>query len=532
VAFRRVAASLLLGALFAGCVVRPCRENTLFLTLGFDGAAGQADTVRIALSLSGGGMQTFTAQRAPGSDTETVEIDFQPAYPTGETLTAQIEALAANVPIAGAQGSVPIAPTCTAFSMTVTAFAASDGGALDSSVADLATVADAAPPDASPPATHRLADVGSATASGAAQQHKIVWAHHDQSFWLFHFDDNDSGHLAIRSSKDFVTWIDQPPLALPVKHDGDGRNFSVIALERQMNDVVHGVLSLHDGSTRQVFHLRGVISAGAIAFDPIAMVTQLTNNPTGCDPDGPSVAVAIDGHIADVTGWFTTNNGNDYCDFNVYRSADFDDGGLWNNAFTLSTHTPVNGLSNAHMLVNVSGQDLLGGWDQPSGMNSYTVWSVSSGGSWPGPQDLFPKTETSAFNDWSLCSLSPTNIVAVRRRVEGGNMVFDDYVWNGINWMSGNPLASEAGLPGSGVALLSDGARVAAFTIGADANQSVRYAVRDEAGTWSAWATFAGTKATRAYISGSGCEENQHPVVLWTESSNVGLGIVGAADPF
>jgi hypothetical protein len=151
--------------------------------------------------------------------------------------------------------------------------------------------------------------------SGDARQQKIIYSRNTGSYWLFLYGSPGTS-LTVRSSSDLTNWVDRPSLTLPIPMDADGRDLSVAYANRNGVDVVHLVMSLHSGDTREVHHRRALVTNDGAAFDPDVLVQRFTDPtnaskltlvgpPTLCDPDGPSVTIADDGTVFDTTGWWT-----------------------------------------------------------------------------------------------------------------------------------------------------------------------------------------------------------------------------------
>jgi hypothetical protein len=382
------------------------------------------------------------------------------------------------------------------------------------------------------------------SASGQAQQRKIIWASVSQQWWLF-FIDGDTSKLKSRytTGSTFTAWNDGAALTLPFTNSGEGRNFSVTTLAPASLDVVHVALSLHttDFTTSNFYGVRSTIAGNAITWGTPFVISSMPNTSSNCPYDGPSVIVTADGFVDYGTGWWTTSTGpmaGTWCDGDVFRSSAADSGGAsWSATFpSTPEYMATNGGSRAHQLVALSGSDALIGWDAPDKTNVYFGYSTA-GSSWQGgnsasPEDImFSQSAFDDLNDWSMCARTPTDAHAVRRSGAGS---FEHARWSASShaWIAGDPMPDDGGYIGSGVVLLSDGTRIAAFAIGGDTARSVRYTTWIAGAGWSSWQTLLGNAADRNFISGSGCEATSHQVLLWTENLSGDNQIIGVPIQF
>jgi hypothetical protein len=176
----------------------------------------------------------------------------------------------------------------------------------------------------------------------------------------------------------------------------------------------------------------------------------------------------------------------------------------------------VNGVSNARTLTPISAADLLAAYDQPNNTTSFLEYATYTSRAWGGAAPL--DTTQIKNNDWAICRLAQKAIHKVSRADVGASYLHQ--IFSTSNWINGPPMPADPGVSGSGVVLLTNGARLAAFAIGADVAHSIRMSVFDGA-TWSAWQSIVSTPAARSYLSGSGCEDGDHPTLLWTEGTDV-----------
>lgn len=133
----------LLGALTLGCATKPCRQNTVFLTIDY-GAAGQAaDTIQVALAFDGETPQLTTLSHLPGVRSGSIEVTFPSGYQSGRTLSIMVTALQGGNEIASADSSLSLAPTCTALSIALQG-AVNEGSDLSPTPPDMAPAEDMA----------------------------------------------------------------------------------------------------------------------------------------------------------------------------------------------------------------------------------------------------------------------------------------------------------------------------------------------------------------------------------------------------
>jgi hypothetical protein len=379
-----------------------------------------------------------------------------------------------------------------------------------------------------------------ASASGSAQQRKIVWAATSQQWWLFYID-GDTTKLKSRYStgSSFTAWNDGAALTLPVTNSGEGRNFSVTTLAPAGLDVLHLAVSLHtsDFATSNFYGVRSTIASNAITWGSPLLISSMPSTATNCPWDGPTVTVTADGYLDYTTGWWTTSTGplaGTWCDGDIFRSSIADAGGAsWSATFpSMPQYMATAGGSHAHQVVALSGSDALLGWDAPDKANVYFGYSTA-GSSWVGgnsssPEDiLFGQSGSNDLNDWSLCALGPSDAHAVRRT---GTSTFEHARWNAGThaWIAGDSMPADNGQPGTGVVLLTNGSRMAAFAIASDNSRSVRYTTWVAGAGWAQWQTLVGNAADRSFLSGSGCEATAHQVLLWTENQSGDHKVVGA----
>jgi hypothetical protein len=390
------------------------------------------------------------------------------------------------------------------------------------------------------------------TETGNAQQQHIVYAKNSGRYWFFYID-ADGLSVKTRWSTDFSTWTAGASLApLPLHLGGDGRNFSVAYRDFGGVDVVHLATSLHDEPKRVVYDTRATIAGDVITFGTPVIVHDLDDvgpgmdaGPQGgsyCDPDGTGVAIAGDGHVYVATSWVAVP-GCCSCDSNFATSAGLDTGASWSGGFVSPLrHFTVPGSTHARQVVGMATGAVLAAWetaDQEPADPSNLSWADNNSGTWPGDgtYPVFPAPPPNGgenLADWSMCRIDDAHVHILRRRLDvpdggdgGPSRAFDHYFFDGSGWAYEGSLASDPGLEGSGVVLLTNGSGLLAAAIGADGNATVRYATWDGT-SWSGWSSLTTTTAARAFLAGSGCADPAHPVLLWTEGTVPPFSVVGA----
>ena len=158
----------LLAALLAiGCNnERPCRDDTLLVTVSFDPVASACDRFDVAVSVAQSPAPVVTLQHSPGTTKGTFEVDFPHGYPVGQSVTVSLKARLGYALLETTSASVSLSPTCTAWSIAFGA--ASDLGAPDGAL-------DMNPPDLSGgPAPRPVAPLS--TAQVTSQTPMLRWA--------------------------------------------------------------------------------------------------------------------------------------------------------------------------------------------------------------------------------------------------------------------------------------------------------------------------------------------------------------------
>ncbi len=111
-----------LALLWAGCVdTRPCKEGTLYVTLTLDADAATADVLHVEVTLDGATLADDVAHR-PGDATGTLEVDFPAGYPTGKSISVEIDALVGSVVHGSKIESVTLPSGCSSLALAIGAF--------------------------------------------------------------------------------------------------------------------------------------------------------------------------------------------------------------------------------------------------------------------------------------------------------------------------------------------------------------------------------------------------------------------------
>jgi hypothetical protein len=437
--------------------------------------------------------------------------------------------------------------------------AAAEGGSINDAPAD--TRIDA--PTSFAPTPVSILTTAVPTESGNAQQQHLVFATNSQRWWFFYID-ADPTKLKAQWSIDFVNWTEDASLTLPLGHGGEGRDFSIAYKDIGGRDVVHAATSLHDAPVRQVWDTRATIAGPTITWEAPSLVhdyddldytggglVEAGSEPDdGCDPDGVSVAIGASGRVYVATSWLTIP-GNCYCDSNIATSLQDDEGTSWDAGFQSPLfHITVGGTTSARQLVALASGNMLAGWETADGVPPSDVsWDNTGAGVW-NPEDdtdpnffVFPQPNYGSVppqaqekNDWSFCRIDDNDIHAVHRKyplLDSGapstqSRVFEHYRYNGAGWTFQGALADDVGIPGSGVALVTNGTSLLVATIAQDSTDSVRYATWNGT-SWSAWASMVGPDggaATRNYVSGTNCADPAHPAISWTEGAGAPYQVV------
>lgn len=149
----RTLLGLLAVAAWVGCApsIRPCADQTLFVTVTLDAATRQADRLIVDVSLEGGAARQTTLDHEPGRGSGGVQIEFPSGYPVGKTLTVTLTATLGGVVLASATSSVVLGAGCSAMTLSLQSASVADlrmgSGADLTSLAELGTPDDQAVPD-------------------------------------------------------------------------------------------------------------------------------------------------------------------------------------------------------------------------------------------------------------------------------------------------------------------------------------------------------------------------------------------------
>ncbi|HXU06702.1 MAG TPA: hypothetical protein VN903_37355 [Polyangia bacterium] len=123
-----LAACVLIAVAVASCGggTNACKQNTLLVTVTFEGPARDADEVQATITVPPHSPEmSRKLPHARGVATGTIEVDF-PMYPTGASVDVELTAFANQQPIATAGGTKELAPGCSTLAISLTN---GDGGA-------------------------------------------------------------------------------------------------------------------------------------------------------------------------------------------------------------------------------------------------------------------------------------------------------------------------------------------------------------------------------------------------------------------
>ena len=222
---------------------------------------------------------------------------------------------------------------------------------------------------------------------------------------------------------------------------------------------------------------------------------------------------------------------NDDCNDYVFVSNDVETGRAWTPGFSTDNVfvATIPWDSHTRQLTPLQGGDVLHAWDDgisPVG-DSNVMWSTTTSGEWAvggGGEAVFPDAGDvlpTSFYDWSMCRRTALEADLVRRDSADGGTSSDHFDYYRLTtgstaWVAGEPLANDPGRSGTGVVTLTNGTSVLVFAIASDF--AIHFA-RWSAGVWSPWAVAVPAPAsnTRWSLTGTGCEDTSHAVLLWTE---------------
>jgi len=390
---------------------------------------------------------------------------------------------------------------------------------------------DAAPdvpvtPDASRGTLIALAgSVSSAT--GKAQQTHVFYAPASQTWWLFFLDGGDPNVMKTRFSKTFDSWSDGPKLTLPIPHDGDGRNFSVVSKTIGGADVLHLALGLRvSASERRHYHVRATLSP-ALAFGPPVLVRTLVHDEPKLDPEGTVSALAQDNALYDMSPWTPDN-----LDAGIDVSGGLGNANAWRStddgmSFALEHIERVSEYVNANAFVPLSSGEALAFWEagdkEPDASNVRFSRRTST---WSGPSSVFDPDATQSDNDWNVVRVRDNDVHAVRRTSAGA---YEHRRYDGNAWSPGNAIPASSAKFGSGIFLATDSKDVMLYAIAADAASTV-VTTRWNGTAWSMWSAFVvgvtDVPAARNFLSGWSDGAGK-VALIWTQTSGGAFEIDG-----
>jgi hypothetical protein len=396
------------------------------------------------------------------------------------------------------------------------------------------------------------------TATGHGSQSHLAYAEGTAEWWLFH-DPAAGGQLATLFSSDgFMTWqpgesINFAPEPGP---DGDGRNLSVAYRSLGGHDVVHvsqGYFSPPDGgtSTQGRYHIRGILSAGHVAFGPPESINSLGASDPWSAPDGCVTAILPDGRVLDSSGVVGTGSLNPPAslgpcgvgDAEAFTSVGKDDGSSPFNsaAFSPTVLWCVPGVLGSHQLLTVGSDAILlfddGGSAPPGnvlvGTYQNGAWSpaqpnVDDAAAAMIPPSAFASGASIGFDDWT--GAVQNGAVHVVRRTDSG---FDHAILPSVGgaWMPGGSIEPLSTLPDSGLFLAPYGDGLILVALSPDDGSQLVYTYYDGS-TWSMWSFLTQPSSDqRNYVSGYAPASGAKPAVIWTVTEGQSYGIGGLLLP-
>jgi hypothetical protein len=104
----------------AGCTtVAPCKSGTILLSLSLPGAQGSADQLAVSVAIGGGNAMLTTVPHTPGRASGTLEIDFPSGYPTGQSVSVGVTAIANGAVVGAKQTTIPAVAGCASGGLTL-----------------------------------------------------------------------------------------------------------------------------------------------------------------------------------------------------------------------------------------------------------------------------------------------------------------------------------------------------------------------------------------------------------------------------
>ena len=99
--------------MLAGCeTVRPCRTQTLLVTITLEASLVNADQLLVGISIDGATPATTLLNHVAGESHGTVEIDFGSGYPLGREVTISVAATAGGMPVGHGMTTVTAPDDC------------------------------------------------------------------------------------------------------------------------------------------------------------------------------------------------------------------------------------------------------------------------------------------------------------------------------------------------------------------------------------------------------------------------------------
>jgi hypothetical protein len=107
-------------SLLCACeTTRPCRTQTLLVTVALDATSVPADRVDIDVTIDGTPSKTNSFNHTPGDLQGTIEIDFPSGYPAGHTIDLTVRADQAGTTIGNGSGELVLGDDCSTITIPV-----------------------------------------------------------------------------------------------------------------------------------------------------------------------------------------------------------------------------------------------------------------------------------------------------------------------------------------------------------------------------------------------------------------------------
>lgn len=354
-------------------------------------------------------------------------------------------------------------------------------------------------------------------ATGRAQQSHLFHAAEAGLWVFFSFDAASAQRLVTRVSRDFVTWTDGAPLALPRTHAADGRDLAVAPLPPR---TFHLSFSLRAGSYAH-HHARATVASGSLLFGGVRDLGEIAATDEGLVPDGPAVLATADGRVVELSGWVAPASGEPGAGNVVsWLSSENDDGRAeaFNQGFGPSKQiTQVNLACNARALVATT-EGTLALWEsadaepRPSGIG----FARLDGTSWTQAGNASFSAAPFDANDWGVVGVG-TDAHVVR-----WSGAYEHRIYRGDAFSPGAAVPAAEHAEGGGIAIVADGDRPRAFVL--DRAGAVLSSTLSDAG-WSTWAEVVPAGAARTGLTAFASADGL--ALAWNEARAGGLAVIG-----